>query len=121
MDGEGPTALIGAYEPGPGPGGLRSLLPLAGMSVVEHQARRAIEAGAARVLLLIDEAPSELSEAIARLRHDGNRLSGGQQVDYRLEPGSIRTSVRSRNTQWCTSAAAACRHATIASALASTS
>jgi hypothetical protein len=71
MDGEGPTALIGAYEPGPGPGGLRALLPLAGMSVVEHQARRAREAGAARVLLLIDEAPPELAEAIARLRQDG--------------------------------------------------
>ncbi len=71
MEGEGPTALIGAYEPGPGPGGLRALLPLAGMSVIEHQARRAVEAGAARILLLIDEAPPELSEAIARLRQDG--------------------------------------------------
>ena len=81
MDGEGPTALIGAYEPGPGPGGLRSLLPLAGMSVVEHQARRAIEAGAARVLLLIDEAPSELSEAIARLRHDGIQAGMAQGID----------------------------------------
>jgi hypothetical protein len=71
MEGEGPTALIGAYEPGPGPGGLRCLLPLAGMSVIEHQARRAVDAGAARILLLVDEAPPELSEAIARLRHDG--------------------------------------------------
>jgi hypothetical protein len=81
MDGEGPTALIGAYEPGPGPGGLRALLPLAGMSVVEHQARRAIEAGAARVLLLIDEAPPELSEAVARLRHDGIQTGMAQGID----------------------------------------
>ena len=71
MEGEGPTALIGAYEPGPGPGGVRALAPLAGMSLIEHQARRAVEAGAARVLLLIDEAPGELLETVARLRHDG--------------------------------------------------
>jgi len=81
MDGEGPTALIGAYEPGPGPGGLRALLSLAGMSVVEHQARRAIEAGAARVLLLIDEGPGELLEAVARLRHDGIQTGMAQGID----------------------------------------
>ena len=81
MDGEGPTALIGAYEPGPGPGGLRALLPLAGMSVVEHQARRAIEAGAARVLLLIDEGPGELLEAVARLRHDGIQTGMAHGID----------------------------------------
>ncbi|HWI87248.1 MAG TPA: hypothetical protein VNT42_13130 [Sphingomonas sp.] len=81
MEGEGPTALIGAYEPGPGPGGLRALHPLAGMSVVEHQARRAIDAGAGRILLLIDEAPAELSEAIARLRHDGIQAGMAQGID----------------------------------------
>jgi hypothetical protein len=81
MEGDGPTALIGAYEPGPGPGGLRALLPLAGMSVVEHQARRAIEAGAGRVLLLIDEAPAELVEAIGRLRHDGVQAGMAQGID----------------------------------------
>jgi hypothetical protein len=81
MDGEGPTALIGAYEPGPGPGGLRALLPLAGMSVVEHQARRAIEAGAARVLLLIDEGPGELLEAVARLRQDGIQTGMAHGID----------------------------------------
>jgi len=81
MEGEGPTALIGAYEPGPGPGGLRALLPLAGMSVVEHQARRAVEAGAACVLLLIDEGPGELLEAVARLRHDGIQTGMAQGID----------------------------------------
>lgn len=81
MDGEGPTALIGAYEPGPGPGGLRALLPLAGMSVVEHQARRATEAGAARVLLLIDEAPPELADAISRLRQDGIQTGMARGID----------------------------------------
>ncbi len=81
MEGEGPTALIGAYEPGPGPGGLRALQPLAGMSVVEHQARRAIEAGAGRVLLLIDEAPPELAEAIGRLRNDGIQAGLAKGID----------------------------------------
>lgn len=81
MEGEGPTALIGAYEPGPGPGGLRALLPLAGMSVIEHQARRAVEAGAARVLLLIDEGPGELLEAVARLRHDGIQTGIAHGID----------------------------------------
>lgn len=81
MLGEGPTALIGAYEPGPGPGGLRALQPLAGMSVIEYQARRAIEAGAARILLLIDEAPAELSEAIAHLRSDGIQTGMVQGID----------------------------------------
>lgn len=81
MEGEGPTALIGAYEPGPGPGGLRALLPLAGMSVVEHQARRAVEAGAARILLLIDEGPGELLDAVARLRHDGIQTGMAQGID----------------------------------------
>ena len=81
MEGEGPTALIGAYEPGPGPGGLRALLPLAGMSVVEHQARRAVEAGAARILLLIDDAPAELTEAVVRLRHDGIQTGMARGID----------------------------------------
>src|SRR6187402_770885 len=81
MEGDGPTALIGAYEPGQGPGGLRALAPLAGMSVIEHQARRAVEAGAGRVLLLIDEAPPELSEAIARLRQDGIQTGMAHGID----------------------------------------
>lgn len=81
MEGEAPTALIGAYEPGLGPGGLRALQPLAGISLIEHQARRAIEAGAARVLLLIDESPAALSEAVARLRQDGIETGMAQGID----------------------------------------
>ncbi|UAK26185.1 glycosyltransferase family protein [Sphingomonas nostoxanthinifaciens] len=69
------TALIGAYEPGPGPGGLRALLPLAGATLVEHQVRRAVAAGAGRVLLLIETVPPELAETVARLRRDGITLA----------------------------------------------
>ncbi len=81
MEGRGATALIGAYEPGPGPGGLRALLPLAGMSLVEHQARRAVDAGAARILLLVDESPPELTATILRLRHDGITAGTARGID----------------------------------------
>jgi len=91
MEGDGPTALIGAYEPGPGPGGLRALLPLAGMSVVEHQARRAIEAGAGRVLLLIDEAPANSSKLSGACGTTGSRPAWRR--------GSIRLPTRSARTK----------------------
>lgn len=76
-----PTALIGAYEPGPAPGGLRALMPLAGATLVEHQARRAVIAGAGRVLLLGDELPAELAAAVARLRHDGIAVGVARGLD----------------------------------------
>lgn len=69
MTGEAITALIGAYEPGPA--GLRALIPLAGATLVEQQARRAFAAGAGHVLLLIEEVTPELAAAIGRLRLDG--------------------------------------------------
>jgi hypothetical protein len=63
--------LIGAYDPAAAPGGLRGLLPLAGTPLIEHQARRAVAAGAGRVLLLVDETPPELAAVVERLRADG--------------------------------------------------
>lgn len=79
MDGEVPTALIGAYEPGPA--GLRALVPLAGATLVEQQVRRAVTAGAGHVLLLVDEQPAELIAAIQRLRHDGLAVGVVQGID----------------------------------------
>lgn len=66
-----PTALIGAYEPAPGPGGLRALVPLAGTTLLEHQLRRALAAGARRVLLLVDEVPPALADMLGAMRRDG--------------------------------------------------
>ncbi|WP_294391821.1 hypothetical protein [uncultured Sphingomonas sp.] len=63
--------MIGAYDPATAPGGLRGLLPLAGTPLIEHQARRAVAAGAQRVLLLVDVIPPELLEVLERLRADG--------------------------------------------------
>lgn len=50
---------------------LRALLPLAGMTLIEQQAERAREAGAARLLLLVDGVPAALAEACDRIRARG--------------------------------------------------
>lgn len=68
------TALIGAYEPGPGEGGLRALVPLAGAPLIEHQVRRAIAAGAGQALLIVENVPPELADVVGRLRRDGVRV-----------------------------------------------
>lgn len=64
-------ALVAAYEPGPGPGGLRALVPLAGRPLVEHQLRRLVAAGAKHLLVLVDEVPLELAEVVTLLRREG--------------------------------------------------
>lgn len=51
--------------------GLRALLPIAGMSVVEHQAEQARAMGCDTLLLLIDALPAALTEAIDRIRARG--------------------------------------------------
>lgn len=79
MAGEPLTALIGAYEPGPA--GLRALLPLAGMTLVEQQARRAASAGATHILLLVEEISPELVAVIGRLRDDGLTIGMAEGID----------------------------------------
>ncbi len=51
--------------------GLRALLPVAGMSVVEHQAEQARAIGCDIFLLLIDALPAALTEAVDRIRARG--------------------------------------------------
>jgi hypothetical protein len=79
MAGEPLTALIGAYEPGLA--GLRALMPLAGATLVEQQARRAVAAGATHVLLLVEEVPPDLVDAVQRLRHDGVTIGMAEGID----------------------------------------
>jgi hypothetical protein len=79
MAGEPLTALIGAYEPGPM--GLRALMPLAGATLVEQQARRAAAAGATHILLLVEEVPPELAAAVQRLRQDGLAVGMAEGID----------------------------------------
>lgn len=50
---------------------LRALLPMAGMTVIEQQAEAARQAGAVRLLLLVDGVPSALAETCDRIRARG--------------------------------------------------
>ncbi|WP_404712791.1 hypothetical protein [Sphingomonas sp. MMS24-J13] len=79
MAGEPLTALIGAYEPGPA--GLRALMPIAGMTLVEQQARRASTAGATHILLLVEEVSPDLVAAVGRLRSDGLTVGMAEGID----------------------------------------
>lgn len=66
------TALISAYQESEEPGGpLRAVLPLAGRTLVERQAKLAALAGARRILVLVERVPPELLAALDRLRRDG--------------------------------------------------
>ncbi|HEX9933132.1 MAG TPA: hypothetical protein VGB08_09850 [Allosphingosinicella sp.] len=66
------TALISAYQESDEPGGpLRAVLPLAGRTLIERQAKLASLAGARRILILVERVPPELLGAIDRLRRDG--------------------------------------------------
>ena len=63
-------ALIGAYQEDEA-GGLRALLPLAGQTLIEYQARCLAALGAAPVLVLVDRLPVALNDAFERLRGEG--------------------------------------------------
>ncbi len=63
-------ALIGAYQEDEA-GGLRALLPLAGQTLIEYQARCLAVLGAAPVLVLVDRLPVALNDAFERLRAEG--------------------------------------------------
>ena len=63
-------ALIGAYQEDDS-GGLRALLPLAGRTLLEYQARCASAAGAAPVVVVVERVPQALQDAFERLRLDG--------------------------------------------------
>ena len=63
-------ALIGAYQEDDS-GGLRALLPLAGRTLVEYQARCVAAAGAAPIVIVVERVPQALQDAFERLRLDG--------------------------------------------------
>jgi hypothetical protein len=66
------TALIAAYRESDEPGGpLRAVLPLAGRTLIERQAKLAALAGARRILVLVERVPPELLAALDRLRREG--------------------------------------------------
>jgi hypothetical protein len=63
-------ALIGAYQEDD-QGGLRAVLPLAGQTLIEYQARCAAAVGAAPLVVIVERVPPALQEAFERLRSDG--------------------------------------------------
>ena len=83
-------ALIGAYQEDDG-GGLRALLPLAGRTLVEYQARCAAANGAAPIVVIVDRMPSALNDAFDRLRHEGvavTCVTDGNDAASRFEAGT---------------------------------
>ena len=63
-------ALIGAYFEDDS-GSLRALLPIAGRTLLDYQARCAAAAGAAPIVVVVDRIPIALNEVLARLQKDG--------------------------------------------------
>ena len=83
-------ALIGAYQEDDG-GGLRALLPLAGRTLVEYQARCAAAAGAVPIVVIVERIPAALQEAFSRLRAEGIAVvcvSDGLDAATRFEAGT---------------------------------
>ena len=84
-------ALIGAYQEDES-GGLSALLPLAGRTLVEYQARCAAAAGATPIVVLVERIPLALNQAFERLRADGitvTPVSDGAEAASRFEPGEL--------------------------------
>lgn len=84
-------ALIAAYQEDD-QGGLRALLPLAGQTLIEYQARCLAAAGAAPITVLVERIPNSLNEAFDRLRLDGINLiavSDGAEAATRFEAGAL--------------------------------
>lgn len=59
---------------------LRASLPLAGATLLEHQVRRAVRAGATHIVVLIERLPAALIGAIDRLRKGGTRVDIARSV-----------------------------------------
>jgi hypothetical protein len=83
-------ALIGGYQEDEA-GALRALLPLAGQTLIEYQARCVAALGAAPVLVLVERVPVALNEAFERLRGEGIAVvavGDGVEAASRFEAGS---------------------------------
>lgn len=84
-------ALIGAYQEDES-GGLAALLPLAGRTLLEYQARCAAAAGASPIVVLVERLPAALNQALDRLRSEGLNViavSDGDEAAARFEAGEL--------------------------------
>jgi hypothetical protein len=71
---------------------LRALLPLAGRTLIEYQARCAASAGAAPLVVVVERVPQALQDAFERLRLDGIGVfpvSDVNEAVSRFEAGSM--------------------------------
>jgi len=68
------AALIVAQDQTDMGDGLRATLPLAGRTLVEHQAGLALTAGASHIVILVERVPALLAHAVDRLRRQGARV-----------------------------------------------
>jgi hypothetical protein len=59
---------------------LRASLPLAGATLLEHQVRRAVRAGASHIVVLVERLPAALIGAVDRLRKGGTRVDIARSV-----------------------------------------
>lgn len=63
-----------------GSGTLRAALPLAGATLLEHQVRRSVRAGAGHIIILAEHLAAPMIVAIDRLRRDGIRVDIARSV-----------------------------------------
>ncbi len=68
------AALIAAQDQTDVGEGLRATLPLAGRTLIEHQAAIAARAGAGHIILLVERVPASLAQAVDRLRRQGLKI-----------------------------------------------
>lgn len=83
-------ALIGAYQEDES-GGLRALLPLAGQTLLDYQARCLSVAGASPIVVFVERIPPALQLAFERLRGEGIAIvavSDAAEAASRFEAGS---------------------------------
>ena len=82
-------ALISAYQEDDA-GSLKALMPIAGRTLVEYQARCASAAGAAPIVVMVERVPVALAAAFERLRAEGISVvpvSDPNDAAARFEPG----------------------------------
>lgn len=74
------AALIAAQDHTDTGDGLRATLPLAGRTLIEYQARLALDAGAGHVVVLVERVPASLAQAVDRMRRHGARVEIARSV-----------------------------------------
>ena len=84
-------ALIAAYAEDDS-GSLRALLPIAGRTLLEYQARCASAAGAAPIVVIVERIPIALNEVLQKLQQDGLpvvTVTDGAEAASRFEAGEM--------------------------------